>query len=101
MKKSFAAKFCSNDRGNAHNVDLNRNFPDQFDPSIEQSQREPEVAAVMKWTLEYPFVLSAHLHGGWLVANFPFDTNGENRYQSQPMILSHKNKVSFQAQFII
>ena len=69
-------------RENANRVDLNRNFPDQYDPSIEQSRREPEVEAVMKWSKEYPFVLSANLHGGSLVANYPFDSNLENRFES-------------------
>merc|ERR1719402_371188 len=34
-------------RANAHNKDLNRNFPDQFFKTKENSEPEPETAAVM------------------------------------------------------
>ncbi|XP_034139680.1 carboxypeptidase D isoform X2 [Drosophila guanche] len=62
-------------RANAHNIDLNRNFPDQYGTDKFNKITEPEVAAVMNWTLSLPFVLSANLHGGSLVANYPFDDN--------------------------
>jgi len=86
-------------RGNAHQVDLNRNFPDQFDGLLaslsdsdmrksdrENIVREPETAAVMKWIKEYPFVLSANLHGGSLVANYPYDDDSEmkSKYSKSP-----------------
>ena len=45
---------------------------------------EPEVEAIMKWSREYPFVLSANLHGGSLVANYPFDSNNEGREVYSP-----------------
>lgn len=62
-------------RANANNVDLNRNFPDQYGTDRYNKVREPEVEAVMNWTLSLPFVLSANLHGGSLVANYPYDDN--------------------------
>jgi len=67
-------------RSNSNSQDLNRGFPDQFDNAdraagLDASGREPEVAAVMKWSLEHNFVLSANLHGGALVANYPFDNH--------------------------
>ena len=84
-------------RLNAHQIDLNRNFPaveleksqkadvarpkgelnnkenrlDSF--SGQGSKLEPEVRAAVHWSLIYPFVLSGNLHGGALVANYPFD----------------------------
>lgn len=60
-------------RPNANNKDLNRNFPDQFFTNEYNSVQEPETAAIMSWSQQYPFVLSANLHGGSLVANYPFD----------------------------
>ncbi|XP_060532890.1 carboxypeptidase D [Cylas formicarius] len=60
-------------RNNAANVDLNRNFPDQY--GVNQFNRflEPETQYVMRWIASEPFVLSANLHNGALVANYPFD----------------------------
>ena len=61
---------------------LFRNFPDQF--RGQGSWVQPEVEAVMKWSQEYPFVLSANLHGGSLVANYPYDSNPEGRRVNSP-----------------
>ncbi|KAB0791260.1 hypothetical protein PPYR_03060 [Photinus pyralis] len=62
-------------RENANEVDLNRNFPDQFGVQKFNKVQEPETKAVMDWILSEPFVLSANLHNGALVANYPFDDN--------------------------
>lgn len=65
-------------RANAHNIDLNRNFPDQYGTNRFNVKHEPETLAVMNWTLSIPFVLSANLHGGALVANYPFDDSAKD-----------------------
>ena len=64
-------------RNNANNVDLNRNFPDQFHDKMDRESllrgRQPETLAAMKWIVSNPFVLSGNLHGGSVVASYPFD----------------------------
>ena len=72
-------------RPNANGVDLNRNFPDQFFPST-NGPPQPETRAVMKWINSIPFVLSASLHSGALVANYPYDDNpsGQSVYSATP-----------------
>nr|XP_017198693.2 carboxypeptidase M-like [Oryctolagus cuniculus] len=63
--------FYSNGKENFNQYDLNRNFPDAFE--YNNMSRHPETAAVMKWLKTKTFVLSANLHGGALVASYPFD----------------------------
>lgn len=79
-------------RGNALNIDLNRNFPDLTAVAYSRRRHKgyrtdhipipdsywfgkvaPETYAVMKWVRSIPFVLSANFHGGELVVSYPFD----------------------------
>lgn len=73
-------------RSNANKIDLNRNFPDQFGGNIGVLQ--PETKAIIEWIKNNPFVLSANLHGGSVVASYPFDDRPDHpttgRYSAAP-----------------
>jgi len=90
-------------RANANNVDLNRDFPDldrivySNDEAINNHlmdfikhldhKIQPETESVMKMIMENPFVLSANIHGGDLVANYPYDESrspNPTEYSSSP-----------------
>ncbi|XP_044199935.1 carboxypeptidase M [Thunnus albacares] len=79
---SDAGTHCQYSQGrfNHNGVDLNRNFPDAFSGLRRQQQRdeekrEAEVRAVIDWLKTESFVLSANLHGGALVASYPYDNS--------------------------
>ncbi|XP_020279695.1 carboxypeptidase M-like isoform X2 [Pseudomyrmex gracilis] len=67
-------------RYNARGFDLNRNFPDYFKQNNKKSQ--PETEAVKEWVSKIQFVLSGSLHGGALVASYPFDNTPNSLFQS-------------------
>ncbi len=71
-------------RYNAQGFDLNRAFPEYpvhfagtlYDTPLNTAGRPPEVARIMEWTAENRFVLSANLHTGALLVNYPYDDDG-------------------------
>ncbi|KAM3180650.1 hypothetical protein ACTXT7_015882 [Hymenolepis weldensis] len=89
-------------RANGNNVDLNRNFPDSdrlfyqwsADDNSERFEflsdyyrspgPETETKMVEEWLQTVPFVLSANIHGGALVANYPFDGSIDGRRRKSP-----------------
>ncbi|KAM7511269.1 hypothetical protein LguiB_010144 [Lonicera macranthoides] len=74
-------------RGNANNIDLNRDFPDQFSSRNDDvEKRQPETKAIMSWLKDIRFTASASLHGGTLVANYPWDgtEDREKHYSACP-----------------
>lgn len=74
-------------RYNSRGFDLNRNFPDYFKQNNKRSQ--PETEAVKEWISKIQFVLSGSLHGGALVASYPYDNTPNamfHSYVSQPSL---------------
>ena len=71
------SKLGPSHRKNAQNIDLNRNFPDQFrDPEwktkrITSQKMAPETKSMIKWIENSNFILSLNLHGGSVVASYP------------------------------
>ncbi|UCD18457.1 MAG: hypothetical protein JSV44_05985 [Candidatus Zixiibacteriota bacterium] len=62
-------------RYNAADVDLNRNFPDpEAGDNPDGHIWQPETEAMMDLAEAHNFVISANLHGGAEVLNYPWDT---------------------------
>ncbi|MCI0523187.1 MAG: T9SS type A sorting domain-containing protein, partial [Bacteroidales bacterium] len=69
-------------RANSAGYDLNRNFPDPENPTSPVLQKE--TLDMMRFMEEKRFVLSANLHGGEEVINYPWDkwtrTHADDRW---------------------
>ncbi len=59
-------------RVNAHNIDLNRNFPVMYPETP-----EPETTLFVDYGNAHNFVVSGNCHGGALVVNYPYDYTPE------------------------
>ncbi|MEM1013073.1 MAG: M14 family zinc carboxypeptidase [Planctomycetota bacterium] len=82
-------------RWNANFIDLNRSFPEgslgdgigtyfEGDPLLD-TNREAETASIMRFSADRSFNLSANIHSGALVANYPYDSDGKgSNYSATP-----------------
>merc|ERR1719411_560201 len=95
-------------RNNANNVDLNRDFPDLNQVVYEGAEEnnhllreanfdhriQPETESMIKMIMDTPFVLSANMHGGDLVANYPYDESksaNPTEYTASPDDMTFRN----------
>merc|ERR1712226_35026 len=101
-------------RNNANDVDLNRDFPDLNQVVYEGAEEnnhllreanfdhriQPETESVIKMIMDTPFVVSANMHGGDLVANYPYDeskTDNPTQYTPSPDDMTFRGLASVYA----
>lgn len=111
MLKELGATHWTIGRANANNVDLNRNLPNldefiyqynhyanhknnhlDFETFLEltsgtdchNNPYQRETVTVAFWIMKNPFVLSANLHNGDLVANYPYDDSESHLQMYSP-----------------
>uniref|UniRef100_A0A7S3QMS3 Peptidase M14 domain-containing protein n=1 Tax=Dunaliella tertiolecta TaxID=3047 RepID=A0A7S3QMS3_DUNTE len=91
-------------RENMASVDLNRNFPDPLKktrlrsggrPGRDDGEPQPEVQALMDFTLRHKFVASLALHEGALVANYPMDGYPDGSYSTRGIKQPSPDDASF------
>ncbi len=81
-------------RYNANGVDLNRNYPNPVESPPDG--RQPETAAMISFVDTMDFVMSANMHGGAELVNYPFDSwvsdNPEHRHADHEwwQLVSHE-----------
>uniref|UniRef100_A0A914EF47 Peptidase M14 carboxypeptidase A domain-containing protein n=1 Tax=Acrobeloides nanus TaxID=290746 RepID=A0A914EF47_9BILA len=75
-------------RGNANGVDLNRNFPIRRDRPGPRT--EVETRLIMEWIMSIPFVLSANIHSGTTLVNYPYDdkSNGKTHTEDHDVFVT-------------
>jgi len=101
-------------RSNANDIDLNRDFPDLNQVVYEGAEEnnhllreanfdhriQPETESVIKMIMDTPFVVSANMHGGDLVANYPYDeskTDNPTQYTPSPDDMTFRGLASVYA----
>lgn len=71
----FALRYTRNGYGFDHFIDMNRNFPDAIaGEHPDSSEYSFETEAFMQYADNHKFVMSANLHSGAEVVNYPYDT---------------------------
>ena len=78
-------------RNNVNNYNLNRNFQDLFE--CNNVPLQPETLAIMHWLKENKFIISASLHSGTIVANFPYDNYINGSYLGSMLSLADENEL--------
>ena len=79
--------YVHHQRENRQGYDLNREFPDRVDDNNNTTSGRPiEVQHVMNLEFKHSSILSANLHGGTMVVNYPYDSdfNPSARYSATP-----------------
>jgi len=85
-------------RSNKNGYDLNRNYPN---PVSTQSVRQLEVINMMNFTDTMNFVMSANMHGGIELVNYPYDswTSGVRKHSDHNWYIKVSREYADTAQY--